>query len=383
MLYLLAHLLIASASATETVAVSYFDTNTVEAKLKPLGRGIADMLTTDLSQSKDITVVERQRLNDILSELQLQRTDVIDPKTAAQMGKALGADAVLVGALTVLDDRMRIDARMVDVQTGAVRFAVDEEGPTDKFFRLEGRLAASILDNLQAEISDKQSASLANPDASSIDAAVSYSQAIDAYDAGDHDTANEAARRATKEDSKLRLARALAINTMPSNMLGASIGFDSTPRPKERPMGGAATVHYWPTRRVGVYGQIATPWISDYSDDSWVLLPIATGARLRLFENMGSQMTVVGLNAGVVADPVLYSHADGTRSLIWTPGVQLGGDFELFGVNSGSAGFFVRYRVDIQPHNWHPNNDGPFATPPVGIGASFGYIFYFLSKQRD
>ena len=74
-----------------TVAVSYFDNNTGQAEMAPLAKGLADMLITDLAAVPGIQIVEREKLNQALAELQLSRSRFIDPATAQKLGRGLAA----------------------------------------------------------------------------------------------------------------------------------------------------------------------------------------------------------------------------------------------------------------------------------------------------
>ena len=53
--------------APKTVAVLYFDNNTGSADYDAMGRGVAAMLITDLSGVPEIRLVERERLQAVLS----------------------------------------------------------------------------------------------------------------------------------------------------------------------------------------------------------------------------------------------------------------------------------------------------------------------------
>ena len=69
-------LLLASTSAWAgpTLAVARFDNHTTDASLEPLGRGLSDMLTTDLAGLSEVTVVERAQLSQVLDELKRRKT---------------------------------------------------------------------------------------------------------------------------------------------------------------------------------------------------------------------------------------------------------------------------------------------------------------------
>lgn len=170
-------LLLASAAlAGDVLAVAYFDAHTIRPELEPLGRGVADMLTTDLGSAPALRVVERTRIAEVLAELDLQRSAFIDPASAQSLGKGVGATGVVVGSLTVAIGGMRIDARLVDVATGEVRATAQATGTEDQFFALEAEVARELLAGLGVA-ADVQERPIP------LDQIVAGSVAIDAADA--------------------------------------------------------------------------------------------------------------------------------------------------------------------------------------------------------
>lgn len=62
-------------------------------------------------------VIERAQLETALSEIQLSDVPIFDRDTARQLGKFLGVDTLIVGEITPIGDSVRVDARMIDVET--------------------------------------------------------------------------------------------------------------------------------------------------------------------------------------------------------------------------------------------------------------------------
>ena len=62
-------------------------------------------------------VIERAQLETALSEIQLSDVPIFDRDTARQLGKFLGVDTLIVGEITPIGDIVRVDARMIDVET--------------------------------------------------------------------------------------------------------------------------------------------------------------------------------------------------------------------------------------------------------------------------
>ncbi|MCB9674844.1 MAG: hypothetical protein H6737_06990 [Alphaproteobacteria bacterium] len=151
---MLALLALCQALATEHVlAIAPFSANTSNAELAPVTAGLSDMLTTDIGEAPDVTLVERSRLQDLLAELALQQSDWADPSSAVQLGKGLGATHVVVGGLAEARGRVRLDARVVDVGSGRVVASVEKEGAVGQVFHLERQLALAVLEAIGAEIS--------------------------------------------------------------------------------------------------------------------------------------------------------------------------------------------------------------------------------------
>ncbi len=144
------------ASAAEKLAVLPFDANGVDEDLQPLGRGIADMLITDLQRADGVVVVERRQLSQVLRELELQASGFVDPETALQVGQGVGAQRIVTGGITAAIEGMRIDARLVDVASGEVIDAVSAAGAPDDFFALEADIANQLLGKLGSTVQIEQ-----------------------------------------------------------------------------------------------------------------------------------------------------------------------------------------------------------------------------------
>ena len=65
-----------------------------------IGKGIADMVVTNLVRDGTYSVVERKQLDRILGEQNFQVSDRVNPATAARIGKILGVNAIVIGTIT-------------------------------------------------------------------------------------------------------------------------------------------------------------------------------------------------------------------------------------------------------------------------------------------
>jgi len=86
-----------------------------------LGDNIANSLQTVLFDPKEYTLVERERVDAILSELEFTRTDLVDEESIKELGKILAVDSIVVGTLRNEGDCFSLYCKIVDVETGKVQ----------------------------------------------------------------------------------------------------------------------------------------------------------------------------------------------------------------------------------------------------------------------
>jgi len=81
-------------------------------------RNVQDILYTNLIQ-RGMTVIEREKMEQVMEELAKSFSGMIDSATAAEIGKMLGVEAVIVGTVADMGDSVDLRARLVDVEKGA------------------------------------------------------------------------------------------------------------------------------------------------------------------------------------------------------------------------------------------------------------------------
>jgi TolB-like protein len=106
------------AATGRTVAVLQFPD--LENRSTAFGKSIAERLTTVLVQGIGSrgSVLERSQVDQVLEELNL--LGEISTQDATAAGQRLGADVVVVGSTAVIDDRVVVNARAVNVADGRV-----------------------------------------------------------------------------------------------------------------------------------------------------------------------------------------------------------------------------------------------------------------------
>jgi len=187
-------------AATETIAILPFVNNsfTDHAKYEPLGPGLAAMLMTDLVQyAPDLKVIERQKLAAVLKEVALSQAGVVDMSSGVEAGRILGAANIALGSFTVLGPQVRLDARIVRVETSEILGAESIMGSSDLLLSLEQQLAKKIAESFNADWKGSSTQKISG----NLDAGLLYSQGVTAWDKGDRESAEKFFQEAASLDS--------------------------------------------------------------------------------------------------------------------------------------------------------------------------------------
>jgi TolB-like protein/outer membrane protein assembly factor BamB len=171
------------AKAPKTLAVIDFQNVTKNLKIDWLGTGIAENLVTNLASVRGISMVERAEMHSILKELNFGRSQYVDPATAQKIGKVVGANYMVVGAYQSIEDRLRLNARLVEVETGKVLLPTTVDGQLKDVFTLEDRLAANLKKGIGASLSGEAETPFETP-TTSLDAFRLFSDGVYFYREG-------------------------------------------------------------------------------------------------------------------------------------------------------------------------------------------------------
>ena len=119
--------------------------NKTPSRVLGIGEAAADILGTILQKTERFIIIPQQDMASILDQQAMGASGVIDPTTAAKMGKVLGLNAIVTGAITAYSEaeegqdlllyqkkkqiaRVTVDYRIVDTTTGIQIMADSGQG---------------------------------------------------------------------------------------------------------------------------------------------------------------------------------------------------------------------------------------------------------------
>lgn len=111
-----------AAQGPPTVAV--WDLEDLGASQPGLGEILSAQVAEAIQAQGRYAVIEREKLLLALGELRLGSSELADEGTRLRLGRIAGARYMVFGGYQVVAGRMRLDLRLVEVETGKIRKAV-------------------------------------------------------------------------------------------------------------------------------------------------------------------------------------------------------------------------------------------------------------------
>lgn len=86
---------------------------------------ITNEMIDQLVKLRRFKVIERSSIDKIVAEQKIQASGFVDDKSAVKLGKIAGADALVIGSVTLSGNGLKISARLVDVETAETLISED------------------------------------------------------------------------------------------------------------------------------------------------------------------------------------------------------------------------------------------------------------------
>ena len=143
-----------------------------------IGSGIAETVTADLKNVPGITVIGRERVFDALRNLDAAHESPHDDRFAIEIGRGLGARWIVAGAFQRFGPQIRITARFVEVDTGAVLRNVKIDGALDEIFALQDRIVFELTQDLKLTLEASTINQIRTPETRSVEAYELFSRGM-------------------------------------------------------------------------------------------------------------------------------------------------------------------------------------------------------------
>ncbi len=130
----------------KTVAVLPFQNNSITQSphTQGLARTLTDRITENLTASLEVTLVDRESIEKLLNELSLSSQGMTQAEGRLSLGKLLGAHYLIMGEYSEIVGNLRLDARIVEVQSGKIVGSDSIEGQVAERRHMETAFAKTV-----------------------------------------------------------------------------------------------------------------------------------------------------------------------------------------------------------------------------------------------
>ncbi len=190
-----------------TVAVMPFTYTGTNDDVRPLTRGFAQLVITDLAKSRQVTVLERERMQAMLEEMRLSEQGRATPESAVRSGRLLRAARVVQGSLADIGDNLSAAAAVVDVATAVVPPPAQASDQLNRLFDLEKALVFQIFEGMGIQLTDAEREAVNQRPTQNLQAFLAYSRGLEAEDRGDFTNAAQFFTQAARLDPSFQAAQ--------------------------------------------------------------------------------------------------------------------------------------------------------------------------------
>jgi len=166
-----------------------------------MGKGVAEMIMTDLTHVKQLNVVERGRVQALYDEMNLSQTGLMDVTSTPKMGKLLGAGKVVQGNFAVQNNRtIHMDVSFTDILSNKIPRPLTMKDNLQQLFKLEKDLVFRMIDQMGIELTPGEKQRIQHIPTKNIQAFMAYCMGLEMEDQGNFTKASEYFQQATDLD---------------------------------------------------------------------------------------------------------------------------------------------------------------------------------------
>lgn len=114
-----------------------------------ISAGIADCIVSDLLKLRSINVFTENDRKKALQEIELGMSGIIKESDTVKLGYIMGANIILTGSYTIVNNNIRIISKLIDVKTAKVINSSKIDGNINKIFQLQDKIVLSLISSLE------------------------------------------------------------------------------------------------------------------------------------------------------------------------------------------------------------------------------------------
>jgi TolB-like protein len=176
--FLFSIFIISSEEIIKRISILPLINNTQEKNFDWISMCIPDMIISDFTKFNYFEVIERKDLNTIFQEQKITNSDEFDDDQAIEIGKLYSSTHILTGNYYKIDDKIRIDLKILNAETGIILHSSGISTTSDDLLTSEKFLVNDLLKNMGYDLSDSDKTNLYQMPTNKIKAVESYYKGV-------------------------------------------------------------------------------------------------------------------------------------------------------------------------------------------------------------
>jgi tetratricopeptide (TPR) repeat protein len=191
-----------------SIAVLPFSNRTADPRLDWLRTGLAELMGSDLTETRELRVAAPSETFQLLRDLKLQEAEVQNETTLRQVGRFLNCDLILAGDFGHVGNELAVELKLYRISAGSLIqvASLRRAGNTENVFNLATGLAGEVRKAIQPSLGRDRVAQA--PMTQSTEALRSYTNALEHLRQGEYSKAIELLGHAVSHDPNFALAYA-------------------------------------------------------------------------------------------------------------------------------------------------------------------------------
>ncbi|HDP80467.1 MAG TPA: hypothetical protein ENN21_06450, partial [Spirochaetes bacterium] len=163
---------VSALTAKKMTILVYPFSNTGEKQYSWVSAGMTDTVISDLCRIENVNVVSEEDRKKSLNEIELAQKGLIGEKGTIKVGRMMGADIIFTGTYVVIGNRIRVFAKLIDVESGRVEQSLKIDGTMDRIFEFQDRIVYGLMaETEKIRIADINPVKITTEDKKRIDSA--------------------------------------------------------------------------------------------------------------------------------------------------------------------------------------------------------------------
>jgi TolB-like protein len=134
---------------SQNSSVAILDFNNIDGKQSILGRYFAEQTSNYLFRNSKLKIIERLQINRVISEVNFGMSGYVSDESAIRIGHMLGADAVVLGTMTKIGNRISVNIKIVETETGTLLSSGTTEISGEEYIEMYNQNIKSLVSKIE------------------------------------------------------------------------------------------------------------------------------------------------------------------------------------------------------------------------------------------